>query len=211
MPQLRPAHRLAVLPPARSRAELGRAAGNPGHGRSIPPMVSAEGLPRERSDRMKFTDKQIRRFWSKVKRAVAGCWFWQAGIQSAGYGCITLNGKQLCAHRVAYMLATGKDIPAGLWVLHSCDNPACCNPAHLRLGTHADNMRDMARRGRGRGGAPCGERNGNARHADTFIYRVISDHRASGRSARATARQWGLALSTLCQWLRGNRRQGACG
>jgi hypothetical protein len=71
------------------------------------------------------------------------CWEWRGNRNNRGYGKL---GK-IYAHRVAYELASGP-IPSGLEVMHSCDNPPCCNPAHLSVGTHADNMQDMARKGR---------------------------------------------------------------
>jgi hypothetical protein len=77
-----------------------------------------------------------------------GCWVWMGGRQKLmGYGKISLNGKDFLTHRVAWELANGP-IPADMQVLHSCDNPPCCNPAHLHLGTHADNMREKTERGR---------------------------------------------------------------
>jgi len=66
-----------------------------------------------------------------------------------GYAKKTYEGKQQLAHRVAWQQAYGP-IPAGLEVLHFCDNPACINLDHLCLGTHAANMADMARKGRHR-------------------------------------------------------------
>jgi hypothetical protein len=88
------------------------------------------------------------RFWSKVDPAPSSCcWEWTANTDPDGYGRFKLNTKQLGAHRVAYTLTKG-EIPDGLMVRHTCDNPACCNPDHLILGTHADNMTDMAERNR---------------------------------------------------------------
>lgn len=84
------------------------------------------------------------RFWEKVDRAagVDGCWPWTATRTPQNYGQFDKRGS----HRVAFELTNGA-IPAGLYVLHSCDNPPCCNPAHLSLGTHADNLREAAERG----------------------------------------------------------------
>ena len=68
-----------------------------------------------------------------------------------GYGRLVIQGDPPVwelAHRTAYRLANGRPIPAGLMVLHSCDNPPCCNPGHLRTGTMSDNMRDMYAHGR---------------------------------------------------------------
>ena len=87
------------------------------------------------------------RFWSKVLKVEGGCWEWQAGKFTTGYGQFGLDKKQRTAHRVSYELANGP-IPDGLLVRHACDNPGCVNPAHLLLGTHKDNTWDMILRGR---------------------------------------------------------------
>lgn len=86
--------------------------------------------------------------WKFVRVGSADeCWLWQRGKDKFGYGSWTLNGKQVDAHRVAYELRNGP-IPDGLCVLHRCDNPPCCNPAHLFLGTRGDNNRDRHQKGR---------------------------------------------------------------
>lgn len=86
-------------------------------------------------------------FWKNVQRGAADeCWPWLRSTNGRGYGRLNFRGKHWGAHRVAYTLHHGKE--PKLCVLHSCDNPICCNPAHLREGTHHDNMRDMDERGR---------------------------------------------------------------
>lgn len=86
------------------------------------------------------------RFWAKVDRRGA-CWVWQAARDAKGYGWFIIDKTPQRAHRVAYELANGP-IPTGLCILHSCDNPPCCNPAHLRAGTKLENSQDCVRRGR---------------------------------------------------------------
>lgn len=98
------------------------------------------------------------RFWLKVARSddPSACWLWTGALKQK-YGRFRLftdsTGKRVdaIAHRVAWELVNGP-IPAGKVICHRCDNPPCCNPSHLFVGTMADNMRDMAQKGRGRSG-----------------------------------------------------------
>lgn len=102
-----------------------------------------------------------------VARAAAdACWEFNGQRDRKGYGRLSRGRRgegSTSAHRAAWIAANGA-IPAGLCVLHRCDNPPCCNPAHLFLGTIADNNRDMAEKGRAaKTGKPLGEHNGNAK------------------------------------------------
>jgi len=87
------------------------------------------------------------RFEEKVlKMPMTDCHLWISDVNNCGYGRFSIHGKTQKAHRVAYELYVG---PVGeCHVLHNCDNPICVNPAHLRLGTHSENMKDMAKRTR---------------------------------------------------------------
>jgi hypothetical protein len=79
----------------------------------------------------------------------SGCWLWEKAVDRGGYGVIRPDYDLLRAHRLSYEIYKGKT-DERLYVLHRCDVRCCVNPDHLFLGTHADNMKDMVRKGRGK-------------------------------------------------------------
>lgn len=82
------------------------------------------------------------------KRGPDDCWEWTRG-KTKGYGVVSVgNGKHMSAHVAAWERANNRKLPQGMVILHTCDNPGCCNPNHLRLGTHADNVQDKVNKGR---------------------------------------------------------------
>jgi hypothetical protein len=90
------------------------------------------------------------RFDEKVYKFDNGCWIWTAAHDSHGYGLFRLDGhgKQVRATHYSWELHTGRPVPPGIFICHTCDHPACVNPEHLFLGTHSDNMKDMSEKGR---------------------------------------------------------------
>jgi HNH endonuclease len=102
-------------------------------------------------------DRDIVRFWSKVQRGTdAECWPWMASRMPFGHGQFYFDGRVRLAHRVTFLIRHGH------WpepcARHTCDNPPCCNPAHIIAGTKADNTADMMLRGRHSSGErPVGE------------------------------------------------------
>ncbi len=103
-----------------------------------------------------LTDSDIKRFWANTRPDVSsGCIEWtgsrRGSCPSAMYGRINIGGKFYSTHRLAWYMANG-DIPAGMCVLHHCDNPRCVNVGHLFIGTVRDNNADRTAKGRSRNG-----------------------------------------------------------
>lgn len=102
-------------------------------------------------DKMSPSDKE--RFWSKVDiKSEEECWPWKDHLNSRGYGQIAVHDQgvqdKLMAHRVAKTLSLGEEIPSNKVTMHTCDNPPCCNPEHLVVGTQQENMDDMVDKSR---------------------------------------------------------------
>lgn len=138
-----------------------------------------------------ISDAEIERFWSKVDRGEPDeCWPWKAGVGSFGYGQFWLNalGRGIGAHRFSAYLALG---PSDQFVLHSCDNPPCVNPAHLRYGTPGENMADRDVRGRG----AAGERQGLSRLTAESV-RAMRDAYARGVGTPELGRRFGVHTAT---------------
>lgn len=86
------------------------------------------------------------RFWRRVQKTES-CWIWRIGKEKEYGRFLVDSGKHVGAHRYSWTLVNG-EIPNGMHILHSCDNPKCVNPNHLSIGTHQDNMKDRSRKGR---------------------------------------------------------------
>jgi hypothetical protein len=95
-----------------------------------------------------LTAEFINRFWSKTTRNLeTGCVEWQHASFRRGYGSVNIRRRAFLAHRVAFFIGNGTD-PIQSLVCHRCDNPRCCNPQHLFLGSFKDNTMDASTKGR---------------------------------------------------------------
>jgi hypothetical protein len=155
-------------------------------------ILKSSGVEK-RYDFRRFKIKHVRTaiFWEHMNmQGKDDCWDWQYATTQKGYGVFLLNGKQLYSHRVAYSLIYG-EIPCGMEICHKCDNPLCCNPAHLFAGTHLENMLDMKNKGR----SPDlkGEKSGGAKLTNEQVITI----RNSNKSQCTLAMEYGTSQAQI--------------
>jgi len=147
--------------------------------------------------------------WSKVdKKGEDDCWNWTGYKNEQGYGRTWINDVGYYAHRVIYALAYPNEITLSApehtsqsgFLLHTCDNPSCCNPKHLFVGTHADNMADKAAKGR----SPDFSGDKGPRAKLTMAQaQEIRNLRSHGASMKELAKQYEISLSSIKTLLAG--------
>lgn len=153
-----------------------------------------------------LSEKDKARFWAKVNKdgplpdqtnphyaGLGPCWVWTSG-KCVGYGVIKVCGKVFRTHRFSWMIHNGQ-ISNGIDVCHKCDNPACCNPAHLFLGTDADNMRD--RENKGRGNQPCGIKVATAKLTADNVVEIRALYAAGGTTLMAIGAKFGVQFPAI--------------
>lgn len=138
---------------------------------------------------MALDSYDIARFWSRVEvRKRNQCWPWRYGPNDQGYGEFRTDDDHTEAHRIAFAIVNGA-IPDGAIIRHSCDNPLCCNPSHLKAGTHQDNVADRVARDR----SARGEENGRAKLVTPEVLHI----RQSKLSAKYLAGHYGVHEDTI--------------
>lgn len=146
--------------------------------------------------RMAHKDQEAR-FWARVDTSGGpdACHPWTGASDENGYGIIRWNGRDQRAHRVAYFLYTGQEIPSELDGCHKCDDPPCCNGVHIFPGTRAENLADMRTKGRGvNPPRKAGEEHHAAKLTTTDV-RTIRARRVAGEPARMIAADYGLSIA----------------
>lgn len=146
------------------------------------------------------------RFWKRVIGTADpdACWGWLGGADKDGYGRLWLGGAEgpnIVASRFSWQIHFGP-IPDGLRVLHRCDNPPCCNPHHLFLGTNAENSADMVTKGRSF--RPVGALAGAAKMTEADVA-AIRERAGKGQTQRAIAAQFGLSFQQISRIVRRDR------
>lgn len=141
------------------------------------------------------------RFWSKIN--ILGpddCWEWTAKSRAIfGYGLIKIDGVTHAAHRIAYELTYEIELDE-LCCLHHCDNPPCCNPAHLFIGTKGDNNRDSSKKGRLKGGR--GERNRSAVLTTSQVEEILKLY-GEGETTAKLAKRFGVNFHIIYKIVHG--------
>ncbi len=178
------------------------------------PLEDWEGLSNHQLrqkllERMVNSEADLKRFWSKVSKEnewLAGCWEWTASLNTHGYGQFVLHPYlrriPFSAHRVSYFLAH-KKLPQNIQVCHHCDNRKCCNPQHLFLGTHQDNVDDCVRKGRQT--RTRGEAHGNAILTEEQVKQIRILNAVDKVRSVELSKRFKVSKSTICAIIYGNR------
>ena len=151
-----------------------------------------------------MTQADTSSLWERISRNLRSendCLVWTKYRDECGYGRIRVNNKTHGVHRLSWIIENGP-IPDGLHVLHDCDTPACANPNHLFLGTHADNMADKVAKGR----HPRGERVPGAKLTLDQAQAIKRDR----RPLRVIAAEYGVAPTTVRYIRAGTKWSHAC-
>jgi hypothetical protein len=143
--------------------------------------------------RTEFTPRELARFWKHVAKGGDACWLWTGSVRPDGYGQVTLGGRNNLVPRAMWVITNGP-IPGGLNVCHSCDNPTCCNPAHLFLGTQQANVLDMVAKRR----HAIGAKHGLSKLTEAQVVEMRNRH-AQGERVGVLAKNYGVSPATVCR------------
>lgn len=141
-----------------------------------------------------YTRYRIEIFYLKLKKMKNGCWEWKGSRDKKGYGQFSFKERRIKTSRFSWEINNGK-IPKGLFVCHNCDNPPCCNPEHLFLGTCQDNSDDMVKKGRH---ADCkGEKHAYSKLTEKQVKNILKENAKKKVNHTHTGKKYGVAPSTI--------------
>jgi len=146
----------------------------------------------------------VERLESRLDKSPAsGCWLYLGARLPRGYGIIGAGGKRkkIYAHRAAWIVWRGP-IPEGMHVCHRCDNPPCCNPDHLFLGTRSDNMRDCVQKNRLNVGDRRGTNNGRAKLSEEQVREIRECYAKGGVSQSQLAAKFNIWQTHISRIIR---------
>lgn len=140
-------------------------------------------------------------FWANIVKGESpdDCWGWSAASHIQGYGLHRVCGDQWRANRISWVIHFGP-IPPNCDILHSCDNPPCCNPRHLRLGDAKENIRESVEKGRH---ASCGSNNPQAKLTEEKVLEMRRLHRVEGVKLMEIAARFGVSKATASMAISG--------
>ena len=146
---------------------------------------------------MNIEQKDIERFWNNVdKKTDNECWEWKSTILNTGYGQFSIKAiHKYSSHRVAYSLFNNIELTNEQFILNSCDNIPCCNPHHLRIGTHLENMKDM--KDRKRTFIPSGEKHPNVKLTEKDVLEIRSKYIPRKYSIYKLAEEYNITYQTV--------------
>jgi hypothetical protein len=148
-----------------------------------------------------YTKQTIERFLSRVSKQSSGCWYFTGFLDEGGYGSFSAGNKTWRAHRYSFTVFK-VDIPDGMGVHHTCDNPQCVNPDHLWVGTQAENNADKVAKGRHNGW------NRKTPHPSQKLSKdQVRTIRECSTSAGILAKEFGVSRTIICNARRGDSYQ----
>jgi hypothetical protein len=151
-------------------------------------------------------DKRELQFWNCVKKLGDNdCWEWQFTKTKAGYGTVNYKSERTTAHRIAYKLTKG-EIPQGLIVMHSCDNRACCNPAHLSIATQKENIHDMIKKGRSGDCRNFGKNHGGSKVTEAIAKEILKQYSETAISQQRLSEIYGISQTHISRLIRGESK-----
>lgn len=158
--------------------------------------TDSQGIVCQRCGFVNIYNTLSERLWSRIDKN-RDCWEWVGPLNLHGYGQLKYRNRMYQAHRLAWELTNGP-IPDNLFVCHKCDNPVCCRPDHLFLGTHADNMADMVAKGRARKGSDV-----YVSKLEEIDIPIIRELHAQGAKVPSIARKYNVKSNAIRRIIEG--------